>query len=272
MCKKIFKFDPSSPPDFKNAKNAMKEFEILYKINHPCICKSLFINMQEVIKDANVDEENQEVTTVAIFLEFLEFDLKKLIKSGLNNTLKTRIVVDIVHAMRFLHKKGMIHRDLKAENIALNSVFEAKLIDFGLVRIHECLSKDYSFVSETMSRGVGTFFYMSPEMINEEKYDYKTDVYSFGVLLHFIFLGDVPKQSTKDKLSGTPISLPGPSSSISSFCIQLIKKCMQFKPEDRPSFDEILKELRENGFSLAPYIDKSVIYRRDKELELFENE
>lgn len=273
MCKKILKFDPSSPPDFKNMKNAMKEFDILYKISHPCICKFLYINTQETIKDANVDDESgQEATTIALFLEFLEFDLKKLIKSGLNNTLKTRIVVDIVHAMRFLHKNGMIHRDLKAENIALNSVFEAKLIDFGLVRIHECLSKDYSFVSETMSKGVGTFNYMSPEMMNEEKYDYKTDVYSFGVLLHFIFVGDVPKQSMKDKLDGKPISIRGPSASISSFCIQLIKKCMELKPENRPSFNEILNELRKNEFSLASYIDKSVIYRRDKELDLFENE
>ena len=267
MCKKVLKVDPKNPPTMKDVKNIMKEFEILVRINHPCICKALFINTQEVVKDANIKDSNN--TTIAIFLEFLEIDLKKELKNGLNNTLKTKIVVEISHALNYLHKNKMIHRDLKIENIMLNSVYQAKLVDFGLVRIHECLP-EYSFTEDSMTKGVGTLAYMSPEMLNEEEYDYKTDVYSFGVLLYVLFTGKVPKQSMKDKMKGKTIAMPESSSSISEFCINLIKKCMSIDPDDRPSFDEIIKELRKNEYALASSIDKLVIHVRDMELSLFE--
>ena len=207
--------------------------------------------------------------TIAIFLEFLEIDLKKELKNGLNNTLKTRIVVEISHALNYLHKNGMIHRDLKIENIMLNSVYQAKLVDFGLVRIHECLP-EYSYTEDSMTKGVGTLAYMSPEMLNKEDYDYKTDVYSFGVFLYVLFTGKIPKQSMKDKIKGKKIDMPEISSSISEFCIYLIQKCMEKDPDDRPTFEEILEELRKNEYSLASSIDKLVIQQRDMELSLFE--
>ena len=115
-----------------------------------------------------------------MFLEFLDFKLNEILKSEITNTLKARIVIEITHAMKFIHNKGLIHRDLKVENIMLNSVYEYKVVDFGLVRIHEFLDSEYSFVQDSLTRGVGTFAYMSPEMLNNEDYDYKTDVYSFG--------------------------------------------------------------------------------------------
>ena len=266
MCKKVLKVDPKNPPSIKDVKNIIKEFEILVRINHPCICNALFINTQETVIDANISDSNN--TTIAIFLEFLEFDLKKELKS-LNNTLKTRIVVEVCHALNYLHKNKMIHRDLKIENIMLNSVYQAKLVDFGLVRIHECLP-EYSYTADSMTKGVGTLAYMSPEMLNEEEYDYKTDVYSFGIVIYFLFTGNLPKQSMKDKMKGKEINLPEKSSSISDFCIQLIKRCLSYDPKDRPSSEEILNDLRKNDYSLASSIDKSVVHQRDMELSLFE--
>ena len=61
-----------------------------------------------------------------------------------------------------------------------NSVYEAKLVDFGLVRIQECFSNEYSFVGYSITIRGKTLSYMSYEMVNEE--DYKTDVHSFGIL------------------------------------------------------------------------------------------
>ena len=57
-----------------------------------------------------------------------------------------------------------------------------------------------------MTKGIGTLSFMSPEMLNKEDYDFKTDIYSFGVVLYFI--GNLPKYSLKDKMSGKPIQLP----------------------------------------------------------------
>ena len=205
-----------------------------------------------------------------MFLEFLDFKLNDVLKSDIKNTLKVRIIIEIAHAMKFIHSKGLIHRDLKIENIMLNSVYEAKVVDFGLVRIHEFLNQEYSFVQDSMTRGVGTFAYMSPEMLNEEKYDYKTDVYSFGILVYYMFTGKLPKQNLKDKMNGIPINLPNPSDSISKFCIELIKKCLSFDPLKRPSFDDIINDIRKNNYLLASNIDQSVVFHRDHELELFE--
>lgn len=66
-------------------------------------------------------------------------------------------------------------------------VFEAKLVDF-----HESIFDDYSYVSDS-------FAYMSPEMLNE---DYKTDVFSFGIILYYLFSGELPKQKFNDKMAG----------------------------------------------------------------------
>lgn len=160
----------------------------------------------------------EEITTISIFIEFLDYSLSNLLKSKiLSNTTKAKIVLEIVHAMNHLHKQGMMHRDLKIENIMLNSLFETKLVDFGLVKITEAALDGFSFVEDSLTKGIGTLSYMSPEMANEEEYDNKTDVYSFGIVLHCIFVGCLPKQQLRDKMVGKPIKLPSTSEKISAF-------------------------------------------------------
>lgn len=163
----------------------------------------------------------------------------------------------------------MIHRDLKIDNIMLDSIQNVKLIDFGLVSINECLFTNYSLNSHSMTKGIGTLSFMSPEMLNEEDYDFKTDIYSFGVVLYFIFVGNLPKYSLKDKMSGKPIQLPKASNSISQFCISLISKCLQYNPKYHPSFEDILEEIRNNSYSLASGIDTCKISKRVNYLESF---
>lgn len=119
--------------------------------------------------------------------------------------------------MNHLHKRGMMHRDLKIDNIILNSFFETKLVDFVLVRITEAAQEGFSFVEDSLTEGIGTLSYMSPEMANEEEYDNKTNVYSFGIVLHCIFAGSIPKQSLRDKMVGKQINLSSPSENITSF-------------------------------------------------------
>lgn len=121
-----------------------------------------------------------------------------------------------------------------------------------------------------MTKGVGTLTYMSPEMLNEEDYDYKTDVYSFGIVVYFLFVGSLPKQNLRDKLIGKEMEMPKPSQSISKCCIELISKCLSFKPSERPSFDEILKFISDNNFNLASFVDQQIVSRRNRELLFFE--
>lgn len=99
----------------------------------------------------------------------------------LNNTTKAKIVLEIVHGMKHLHEKAMMHLDLKIENIIVNSLFNTKLVDFGLVRITESILDGFSFVEDSLTKGVGTLSYMSLDMVNEEEYDNKINIFNQSV-------------------------------------------------------------------------------------------
>ena len=262
MCKKVSKYEEGQT-SFKNMQNIIKEFEVLCRIDHPSLCKAIGINMQEKYPADNSYNDNEEnpTTTIAIFIDFQPYKLKDCLEQKiLNNTLKAKIAVEVCFGMSYIHRLGMIHRDLKIENIMLNCIFEAKIIDFDLVHV------GINSVSQSLTKGIGTLAYMSPEMMNEEDYDYKTDVYSFGVVLYVMFVGHLPKQSMRDKLTNKPLSFPSPSQSISSYCISIIKKCLAFEPSERPTFDEILEDMKCHSFDLASEIQPEMVLKRYKEL------
>ena len=87
----------------------------------------------------------------------------------------------------------------------LNGFMEAKLIDFGLVHDQE--------FSNTLTKGVGTLAYMSPEMRPEENYDNKTDAYSYGFFLIDLFTGQIPRQ--KIQTADIPMTLSSSSKKMS---------------------------------------------------------
>ena len=131
-------------------------------------------------------------------------------KRILNNTLKVRAAIEVAFFMSYIHQKWMMHWNLKLENVMLDYAYDVKIIDFDHVGF---MNNDE--LRESLTKGIGTFAYVSPEMANEENYNNKTDVYSYGVVLLTIFNGHLPKQSLKDKINKKPARLPHSSSSIS---------------------------------------------------------
>ena len=92
--------------------------------------------------------------------------------------------IEVVNAVNFLHKNNFIHRDIKPENILLNENNNIKLCDFGsCVQIQE---------NEKRNTICGTFEYMSPELLKQEKYNFNVDIWALGILLFEMLHGKSP--------------------------------------------------------------------------------
>ena len=113
--------------------------------------------------------------------------------------IKKRILIGIVHGMVQLHATGIIHGDLKPQNILITDDYTAKIADFGLARLRaktsaSISSKVLAIASEDVVPGAcGTAAYMAPELLDGGKRtNEKTDVYSFGILLNEVMQEQEP--------------------------------------------------------------------------------
>lgn len=115
--------------------------------------------------------------------KFLKTEQKKFIS---DENLMRDIFAQILNGLYDMHEIEIIHRDLKPSNIFITESQKIKLLDFGLVKM-----LDYSSIT-TKGKLVGTPFYMSPEIIQGKQPDYRSDLYSFGVMVYKIMTGEFP--------------------------------------------------------------------------------
>jgi serine/threonine protein kinase len=113
-------------------------------------------------------------------------DLKDFARANPGSPMLYKLLKDVLLGLEYLHSKGIIHRDLKAQNILLvkqDGVLTAKISDFGI-------SKDTGSGGQSSSMMVGTIEYMAPEQFSPAKYgiDGKVgsnlDLWSFGIMVH----------------------------------------------------------------------------------------
>ena len=100
----------------------------------------------------------------------------------------TRIALRICDALDYIHRHGIIHCDLKPENIIIEGDDHVKLIDFGIAS--DAGTQPKAFVGH--SRMMGTPEYISPEQVNENRGDARSDLYALGVMLYEMLTGKVP--------------------------------------------------------------------------------
>jgi serine/threonine-protein kinase len=94
--------------------------------------------------------------------------------------------IQIAEALQEAHNKGIIHRDIKSENIMVNKKNQIKVMDFGLAKI-----KGAARLTKTSSTA-GIVAYMSPEQIQGNEVDTRSDIWSFGIVLYEMFTGHLP--------------------------------------------------------------------------------
>lgn len=137
------------------------------------------------------------------------------------------IGIDIIRVLDYIHRQGVIHRDLKPDNIKITSASEVKILDFGFAVGSE--------VNALLSAGqmdiVGTLDYMAPEVIKAFEVDPRADLYSLGIIFYELVTGRLPFKSSDiltTVVKQVEMIPPLPS---------------EFNPKITPSFEAIIMKL-----------------------------
>ena len=215
-----------------------REVSILRKVSHPNIIKyySSFL-------------ENE---SLCIIMEYAELgDLYTLIKhykrhqKFFEEIILWRIAFEVLNGLEYLHSNNIIHRDIKCLNLFLSKDHHVKIGDLGVSTI--------TSLGGMHCTRVGTPLYLSPELVKQIPYDYKTDIWSFGCSLYHLASLDPPFTGNNlivlgnNIVKGRPKELPGfYSNELKDFIGKMLTK----KPEKRPSAKDaknmIPKNIMEN--------------------------
>lgn len=223
-----------SEESFDAIRRLLTEYEILNSLHHPNIVRCHGICFRN------------DTNPPSILLEFCPQSLDKVVKD-LTDFERVTVIYELSVALREVHLKGIIHRDVKPGNVLLDDRKHVKLSDFGI----SCLA---NVVDQTMTSVTGTFKVMAPELLNEQKYDEKVDVYSFGIVVFYILTGgELPQISIGGISSGKQAPIP---KNINTVSRDLISKCWSFKAKNRPSFDNIVKYINHQHYKLIDGIEE----------------
>lgn len=145
-----------------------------------------------------------------------------------------RIALDVVRALGFAHAQGIIHRDIKPDNVMLREDGTAVLTDFGIARAVS------GYVASTgANMTVGTPQYLSPEQAQGRELDPRVDFYSLGVTLYKAATGEVPFNATdwfelaRMHVEDPPPSLRKHRPELSKRFERVVVKCLAKHPDDR---------------------------------------
>ena len=218
------------------------EAKLLQKSHHPCLVCMVGVCVHPVM--ALVMEEAP--------MGSLEKPLIKK-KTPIHRLVIHRIAAEVAAALRFLHKTGIIFRDLKAGNVLLwslapESLCHCKVTDFGIA----------THLSPVGAKGlIGTKGFIAPEVLYIGKrkqhsvYDHKADIFSFGMLIYQMIARRHPYHDIQPQRIDTAVEqgerpkLQDVSQAESAFyyLTRLMKMCWADNPRERPDTDEIIKKL-----------------------------
>ena len=153
----------------------------------------------------------------------------------------------IVSGLEAAHGKGIIHRDLKPENLFITEDERVKILDFGIAKLSEPGQGGTAAGSEDATRKVltnpgvviGTVGYMSPEQVRGDKADQRSDIFSFGAILHEMITGrrafrrDTVAETMTAILKEEPEEISASIPGINAALVKIVQRCLEKKPERR---------------------------------------
>lgn len=205
---KLLKPSLASDPTFRS--RFRREAQDAAKMAHPTIVR-IFDAGEETVTAAD-GSENQ---LPFIIMEYVDGQLLKdmVARGPIAPAEAGRIIEQVLTALEYSHRAGVVHRDIKPGNIMVTPSGQVKVMDFGIAR---AVSESSATIAET-STIVGTAQYFSPEQARGEQVDPRTDLYSTGVVLFELltgrapFVGDNPVAVAYQHVN----QLPAPPSSLS---------------------------------------------------------
>jgi hypothetical protein len=249
----------------------LQEARTAAALNHPNICTVYEVNQVEAgaILIPDKDEHSISEGSPFIAMELIEglslcemLDRSQMIPFEQILDLSIQIAEGLAEA----HSKGFVHRDLKPQNVMLTKKGRLKILDFGLAKAVESVHTEGEGIGRTVTLSpeltqkgmiVGTLAYMSPEQIEGQDVDTRSDIFSFGTMLYEMASGKNPHQgkSTTKTMYNILEAKPEPISNIRSELPdpfdEITLRCLSKKPDDRyDDVQNLLEDLRDLKKSL----------------------
>ena len=198
----------------------------------------------------------------ALVMEKLVVSLHELLEMNPNIPLATKrsVLHDVARGLVYLHSHAppIIHRDLTAKNVLLNSAMVAKVADLGVARIVDIRPGQ---LAASLTQAPGTIVYMPPEALEPDtNYDTKLDIFSFGNLALFTLTQVFPvlkapnyiDRATRRRIARSEIERRvdyiqqiRDKFGQQHVLVSIVEHCLEDLPEDRPSIEEVIRQLEE---------------------------
>lgn len=250
---------PESLGDARANKRFIREAQAAASLDHPNICAV-----------HEVGEENGYSFIVMQYVEGETLD-RRMLREPLKLREAVSLAAQIVSALAEAHSRGLVHRDIKPQNIMVNTRGQVKVLDFGLAKVKsESQEIDREAATQTMLTEPGTMLgtvpYMSPEQVREEELDERSDIFSFGTVLYEMIGGRHPFMRgsrgavISDILTHEPPPLSLHMADVPAEAERIIRKCIRKDREARyQSAHELLDDLSDllRGIETDSVITKS---------------
>ena len=217
----------------KQIKPFIEEYNLLKQLRHPNIL--LYLGGNITVSPYFLVTEFCENGNLFQFLHGKD-------APDLEDIERLNLALEIAQGINYLHSFNppILHRDLKSLNILLDKNYVAKIADFGWAKLRD----------EHMTKLRGTFQWMAPEVITNEDYTEKADVYSFGIILWEFWSKEPPYKGIKAKEVGIKVKnnknfRPTIPDEVPQDIAELIKCCWDADPEKRPTFLDIINYIDE---------------------------
>lgn len=228
-----------------------KEVAVWHELDHPNVTK--FIGASISTGELKLQQKHSTSTgskplptrACCVVVEYIPGGtLKQFLIKNMRKKLPYKTVIQLAlglaKGLSYLHSKKIVHRDVKTENMLLDSNQELKIADFGVARVEAQNPND-------MTGETGTLGYMAPEVLNGKPYNRKCDVYSFGICLWEIYCCDMPYPNLSFAEVSSAVVRQDLRPDIPRCCpsalANIMKKCWDPSSKKRPEMEEVVKLL-----------------------------